>query len=273
MRSYPPRTMNAPFAWPGGKSRLLKTLLARIPQHSIYVEVFSGSAKLLFAKEPSHAEVINDLNGEVMNFFRVVKHRAAELSEELEHEIVHPERFRELKQESSLDEVQRALRFAFTTWYSYGAKGDHFAAAALSDLVRGTARRPIDQVREMLERTSQRLSKVRIEQRDFTELLRRFDSPETFFYLDPPYVAFGNLGRYEPMTAERREELFGLLANLQGSFLLSFDNHPEIRELAGRYGLKMETAETRYGLGSTKASRAKLQELLVSKPAAVGEYA
>ena len=68
------------FSWPGGKHRLLKHLCSRIPAHSLYVEVFAGSAKLLFAKEPSKAEVINDLNGDIANFFRVTKHRPAELA-------------------------------------------------------------------------------------------------------------------------------------------------------------------------------------------------
>lgn len=76
--------MESPFPWPGGKRALKGTLLKLIPEHSLYVEVFAGSAKLLFAKAPSKMEVMNDLNGEVINFFRVAKHRPAELAERLE---------------------------------------------------------------------------------------------------------------------------------------------------------------------------------------------
>src|SRR4051812_38756618 len=72
------REMNALFAWPGGKQQLKRQLMAVIPPHKAYVEVFCGSAKLLFAKKPSHWEIINDFNGDLINFFRVVRHRPAE---------------------------------------------------------------------------------------------------------------------------------------------------------------------------------------------------
>jgi len=259
--------MNSPFAWPGGKRCLLKTLKTRLPEHTIYVEVFAGSAKLLFAKEPSKTEVMNDLNGEVTNFFRVAKHRAADLAELLEHEVIHPDRFRDLTNETSRDELARALRFAYTTWYSYGAKGEHFAAANLKDALRGTSRRPIDTVRDLLTSTASRLQRVRIEQRDYADLIARFDSAETFFYLDPPYVHFQANGRYDALNDDRRVELFEQLSRIQGTFLMSFDNCIEVRGLAARYGMHIEEVETRYGLGSTPASRGKITEVFVT-PAA-----
>lgn len=260
------RRMNSPFAWPGGKRCLVKALLARIPEHNFYVEVFSGSAKLLFAKETSTSEVINDLNGDVANFFRVVKHRSAELAELLEQELVHPERFKELRgQDAPADELLRALRFVYLTWYSYGAKGEHFAAANFKEVIRGASRRPLDTVRELLTLTSERLRRVRIEQRDFAELIARFDSPGTFFYLDPPYVHYQPNARYEALERGRREELFAQLSKIQGTFLMSFDNCVEVRKLAKQYGMKVEKIETRYGLGSTKESRGKVTEVFVTK--------
>jgi DNA adenine methylase len=256
--------MNSLFAWPGGKRNLLRPILARIPTHRLYVEVFSGSAKVLFAKEPSAAEVINDINGDVINFYRVVKHRPAELAELLEHDVIHPERFRELKKTTPVDELERALAFIYTTWYSYGAKGAHFAHASLQEVLRGQARRPLSTVRKLIERGAERLNRVRIEQRDFIEMLTRFDSPETFFYLDPPYVQFSSVGQYEALTKDRRGDLFEKLSKLQGSFLMSFDDCEEIRKLAGKYAMQLERVETSYSLGSAKKSRGKLGELFVT---------
>jgi DNA adenine methylase len=120
----------SPFAWPGGKRALKKTLLGLVPPHRVYVEVFAGSAKLLFAKEPSPREILNDLNGEVTNFFRVAKHRPAALAEMFERETIHAGRFRELLAADSHDELERALRFAYLAWYSYGSKGQHFASSS-----------------------------------------------------------------------------------------------------------------------------------------------
>jgi len=260
--------MNSPFAWPGGKRNLKRTLLALIPEHEIYVEVFAGSAKLLFAKPPAPCEVMNDLNGDVTNFFRVAKHRPAALAELFDHEIVHAERFRDLRgAPAGEDELHRALRFAYLVWYSYGAKGEHFASASAKELEGGArVRKSLDRVRELLDQTAARLRGVLIEQRSFEEILTRYDSPATFFYLDPPYVKFQANGRYQALTTEQREAMFAQLARLQGSFLLSFDDCAEVRTLARRHGFHVKAVEVAYTLGSTLGSRRnKAGEVLISK--------
>ena len=150
--------MNSPFPWPGGKRALKKTLLDLVPEHEIYAEVFAGSAKLLFAKDPCGLEVLNDLNGDLINFFRVAKHRPAELAELLEIECIHAGRFRELRtQAQPVTEIERALRFAYLVWYSFGAKGEHFASSSARS---PKAKRPLDRVRELLRATADRLAKV-----------------------------------------------------------------------------------------------------------------
>lgn len=259
--------MNSPFAWPGGKRNLKKTLLSLIPEHEVYVEVFAGSAKLLFAKPVSRCEVMNDLNGDVTNFFRVAKHRPAALAELFDHEVVHAERFRDLRrQPSSDDELHRALRFAYLVWYSYGAKGEHFAGANAKQMAgRATKmKRSLDRVRDLLDLTAVRLRNVLIEQRSFEEILARYDSPATWFYLDPPYVHFQANGRYGPLAVEQREQLFHLLAALQGSFLMSFDDCKEVRALAKLHRFQIRRVEVEYTLSSSAESRRKVGEVLIA---------
>ena len=127
--------MESPFGWPGGKRNLKKTLLAAIPAHKAYVEVFAGSAKLLFAKAPSPWEILNDINDELVNFFRVAKHRPSELAERLEHDLIAAGRFSELRHETRQSEVERALKFCYLTWYSFGSKGEHFASTTIQQLM------------------------------------------------------------------------------------------------------------------------------------------
>lgn len=259
--------MNSPFPWPGGKRNLKKTLVDLIPSHELYVEVFCGSAKLLFAKEPSACEVINDRNGDIANFFRVVKHRAAEVAELFEQEIVHAGRFRELRTSSpSADELQRALRFAYLVWYSYGAKSMHFASSSAKDKLdaKRRMRRPLDEVRGILEATAARLSRVLIEQRDFSEILARYDSKKTWFYLDPPYVNFGSISQYTPLAIEQRAQLFSQLASLDGKWLMSFDDCAEVRKLAKAHGFKVRSVGVSYSLGNAEGSRKQRGEVLVS---------
>nr|VFK65156.1 MAG: D12 class N6 adenine-specific DNA methyltransferase [Candidatus Kentron sp. TC] len=76
--------MTAPiFPYPGGKRRLAKKILPLFPKHTCYLEAFVGAGAILLAKEPSKAEVMNDLNGELINFFRMVRHHPKALNDEL----------------------------------------------------------------------------------------------------------------------------------------------------------------------------------------------
>ena len=266
--------MNSPFAWPGGKRNLKKTLLSLIPEHDIYVEVFAGSAKLLFAKPQSPCEVMNDINGDVTNFFRVAKHRPAALAELFDYEIVHAERFRDLRGESFTsgknftaadDELQRALRFAYLVWYSYGAKGEHFASSSAKARVDAPKmKRSLDRVRDLLDATAARLRNVLIEQRSFEEILARYDSASTWFYLDPPYVHFQANGRYTALPEEQREQLFALLAGLQGGFLMSFDDCAEVRALVKRHRFQLRRVEVGYTLAGSAKDRRKVGEVLIA---------
>jgi DNA adenine methylase len=232
-----------------------------IPPHRNYIEVFAGSGKLLFAKEPSELEVLNDANGEVTNFFRVAKHRSAELAERFALECIHAGRFKELRSTpDQRDEVDRALRFAYLVWYSFGAKGEHFARASAKN---PSMQKPLDRVRELLQRTAERLSSVLIEQRDYAEILDRYDGPDTFFYLDPPYVEFEPNGRYRPLSEERRREMFERLASLRSRWLMSFEDHKEARAAASAYGFRLRKVGVVYTLNGS-VERKQSPELLLS---------
>jgi DNA adenine methylase len=255
--------MKSPLPWPGGKSYLLKTLVRFMPQHRIYVEVFSGSAKLLFAKRESKYEILNDVNDELLNFYRVVKHRPSELADLFERDFRGRARFMELCGESRFKsrrdcELIRAHRFAYLVWWSFGAKSTSFIRPR-----RGKLNRPILALRSLLEQTSIRLSNVVIDKTDFADCIRRYDSRDTFFYLDPPYVNAGDLGHYKPMQEERNEELIEILANIRGKFLLSYDNAPLIRRLAAEKNFTIRKVSVRYTINE-KSNDMRVTELLIS---------
>ncbi len=102
-----------------------------------------------------------------------------------------------------------------------------------------------------------------VEQRDFAEILTRYDSESTFFYLDPPYVEFQANGRYLPLTAERRAEMFAQLAKIKGRFLMSFDDCAEIRALARQHGFQARAVDVTYTI-SGAAPRKASPELLIA---------
>src|SRR5438105_2379651 len=106
-------TPNSPFKWVGGKSRLRKQIVRLLPEHSCYVEVFGGAAWVLFAKKPSAVEVLNDIDEELITFFRVVKQRPEELLAAFNWDLVSRAEFDRLagSDPRKLNEVERAHRF------------------------------------------------------------------------------------------------------------------------------------------------------------------
>lgn len=97
----------------------MSTLLPLIPEHKHYVEVFAGSAKLLFAKPASDLEVMNDVSGDLINFFRIAKHRPAEMAEAFERDCIHAGRFRELLAEAGQRcEPRKVARFDCFSFFS-----------------------------------------------------------------------------------------------------------------------------------------------------------
>ena len=106
------KMLNAPIKWVGGKFKLRKRIVELIPEHSCYVEVFGGAGWILFAKEPSDVEIWNDLESELVNFYRVIKERPEEFYETFEMTLVSREEFERCRyiDVEELDEIQRAHR-------------------------------------------------------------------------------------------------------------------------------------------------------------------
>lgn len=110
--------------WIGGKRRLAKHILPMIPEHSCYIEPFCGAAALYFLKEPSPAEVINDINGELVCLYRVVRHHLDEFIRQFRWALVSREMFKWLQETPAhtLTDIQRAARFYYLQKTCFGAK-------------------------------------------------------------------------------------------------------------------------------------------------------
>ncbi len=244
------------FSYPGGKWPIRDLVVSRFPQHQTYVDVFGGSAAILLTKEKSDGEVFNDKNKEIANFFRVVKHRVAELAEESRHWIHSRSMWEGMKNsETPYDEIQQAMRFWAVLQDSFGARGAHF----------GTAResvRSVTHARKYLDEVSDRLSDVHIENLDFSKIIKVYDSPETFFYLDPPYPdTKGGSTNYNLMTEDEWKALHLQLCNIKGKFLLSCNEHPFIVGLFKKFHI--ERFKVRQTLSKTKNMPMR-NEILVS---------
>lgn len=221
--------MNSFIGWIGGKKLLRRQILEQFPEPGTfdrYIEVFGGAAWLLFAKE-QHAkmEVYNDVNGELVNLFRVVKYHPEALQTELDWILMSREQFFDALQEvRGLTDIQRAARFFIAIKESFGTDCRSFAVSP----------KDMQKAVDFLRAASSRLRRVVIEQEDFERLLKTYDRPDALFYLDPPYYEAEKYypGRFQP---EDHERLRAALGRIQGRFIVSYNDCQTIRELYHGY--------------------------------------
>ena len=236
--------------WMGGKRRLVKHLLPEIDGFPTYVEGFCGGASLFFAKTESKAEVLNDINGDLVNLYRVVQHHLDELVRIFRWALVSREGFQQekAKDPATLTDIQRAARFYYLAKTCFGGQ--------MASLNFGTARnrRPrlnLLRMEEDLSAAHLRLARVTIENMDWKALTARYDGPDTCFYLDLPYWRVTGYGRAFPFG--EYEALAALARQAKGKGVISINDHPDIR--AAFTGLTMRQVDTTYtsGKGHTKA--------------------
>lgn len=248
--------MHKLFAYPGGKWPIRHLVVSQFPEHQTYVDVFGGSAAILLWKEKSRGEVFNDKNTDIVNFFRVVKHRPAELAESSRYWLHSRAEFDQVRESPlPLDEIERAIRFWTLTCDSFGARGKNY----------GTSRLGIHSVthaRLYLAEVSERLKDVHIENLDFARCIEIYDGPDTFFYLDPPYLdTRGGEGYYDQLSKEEWKNLASTLGSIKGKFLLSSNDHPVVRRLFRNHRIRPLDVPT---LLSRVKSGATRRELLVA---------
>lgn len=247
--------LKAPFGWVGGKSRLAKEIIGLIPEHTTYIEVFGGALSVLYAKERSKVEVINDINSDLINLHRAIRNNPKTLQMFLNQLFISRELFLDIKQGrlKPRNNIEKAAFYLYLLSQSFGSKGEHFAMAK-------SGRKPKDIYRSY-GKWSQRLKRVVIENMHFAKLITQYDSGDNFFYLDPPYVAtehyYKNTGGF---GIKEHKELAALLKNIKGKFLLSYNDCKLVRELYKDFNI-ISSSKIRYTLNV--ASRKKVKEVYI----------
>ncbi len=229
--------------WIGGKRRLADRLIPQFPPHKCYVEVFAGGAALYFMRPPAEVEVINDINGELVNLYRVVKNHLEEFVRQFKYALSSRDVFKWLQDTppATLTDIQRAARFFYLQQHAFGGKVDGQTWGT------ATTAPPINLLRieETLSAAHLRLSQAYIENMDWAKCIERYDRPHTFFYLDPPYWETEGYG--VEFGLEQYEKMAGMLRNLEGKAIVSLNDHPEIRRVFDDFYI--ETAAIQYTIG------------------------
>jgi DNA adenine methylase len=219
----------------GGKWILAPWIISHFPPHRIYVEPFGGAASVLMRKPRSYAEVYNDLDGEIVGFFRILQDLAtsAELERRLRLTPFARDEFDNAYTEPK-DAIDRARFLVIRAFMGFGSDGHNPDSGktgfrANSNRLGTTPAHDWINWPDEIKRFTARLEGVVIENRDAKEVMRQQDSPETLHFVDPPYVHATRGAKHSyrcEMTNEQHEELCDFLKTLKGMVVLCGYDHP-----------------------------------------------
>lgn len=249
-------TLKPPFAWIGGKSKLAKEIIGKMPHHTCYCEVFGGSLAVLYAKErpfSKYNEVINDANEDLINLHKIIQTRPQSLQIELNRMLNGREFFLDSIYKKPRNAIEKAALYYYSIVHSFGGARNHYAMCK-------KARSPKN-IYKSFQVYSKRLKPMSIESLDFREFIKHYDSDSTLFYVDPPYV--GTESYYKNKKTFDREDhkdLYKLLKNIKGKFILSYNDCELVRELYKDFTI--EVLETHYKF-NMQTQNVKRNELII----------
>jgi len=265
MESSPTRTPVRPVKpaapYIGGKRNLARRLVDRIEAtpHRTYAEPFVGMGGVFLKRRTRPpAEVVNDWSRDVATFYRILQRHYVAFLDMLRFQITTRAEFERLVavDPETLTDLERAARFLYLQRVAFGGKvnGRHFGVSH-----HRPGRLDVTRLGPVLEELHERLAGVIVERLPWQAFLRRYDTPETLFYLDPPY--FGCEADYGPgmFSAADFTAMANELATLQGRFMLSLNDHPEVRRIFGDF--QIEAVATHYGVSGRGAAAA--QEVII----------
>jgi DNA adenine methylase len=257
--------MRTPITYYGGKQLMLPHILPNIPQHEIYTEAFFGGGAVFFAKEPSTVEVINDMNGEVVNFYNVMQLDFWKLNNMIQATLHSRELYRDAQvmynSPHLFDPIQRAWAFWILCNQGFSSKiGSWGYDKSGNSMVKRLATKKTDVTIAL--RT--RLEHVQIECNDAPTVIMSRDTGDTFHYIDPPYIG-SNQGHYDGYTPAHYRVLLDCMEKMEGKFLQSSYWSDELREYVERNKWHVRTYNKPVSVGTKKVKR-KTEVLVANYP-------
>jgi len=257
--THRPVSAVAPVApYIGGKRNLAKRICAIIDEipHDLYAEPFVGMGGVFFRrKQAPRNEVINDVSQDVTTLFRILQRHYPQFLDVLKFQISSRREFERLSavNPDTLTDLERAARFLYLQRTAFGGKV-HGRNFAMSKSTRGS-RFNLTRIVPMLEDVHERLCDVTIERMSFDKFIPTYDRAGVLFYLDPPY--FTNETDYGDgvFSTADFDALADILRRLKGRFVLSLNDHPEVRRIFS--GFDFVRADHSYGISSGAATPAK----------------
>lgn len=257
----------------GGKFKMLDKLLPLFPLHKNYTEPFCGSCVVLLNKPKSQLECVNDKNKDIWNLFNVVKNRCEEFKEAFKYSLNSRYQFYLYREQNpeELDELQRAVRFYYIIKNCYAGK---LLSPSFTAQVTSPEGINYDKLFDVIDRVYDRIKKVRIENLEYDECIKRYDSNETFFFIDPPYYGENHskgVNHQYIYNFEKKDfsKLNDVLHTIKGNFLMTINNHEYIRDMYKDFNQSI--LNTIYSMrsmslsnGTSKSKNMNVDQLIIS---------
>jgi DNA adenine methylase len=254
--------MKTPITYYGGKQNMLKHIRPLIPVHTLYCEPFAGGAAVFFDKEPVKVNIINDLNGELINFYRTVitdlTKLRTEVNKTLHCRAQHEHAWHIYNNPQFFTHVQRAWavfilsKLGFSGQLSSSFGFDRTAGKNSLKL------RCLKQDEVFCEELKALLEKSTIECDEALIIIKRYDCQQAWHFIDPPYVN-SNMGHYSGMFNEQNlAELLELCTKLQGKFMLTMYPADSIQQYADKNGWVIHKVDRQ--VSACKAESRRRQE-------------
>ena len=230
------------FNYFGGKFTLADKLQSFFPEHIHFIDVFCGSMVVTLNKKYSQIDTANDINGDVVNFFKMLRENPDDLISQLILTPIAREEFNYSWNTDNISDIERARRFYVRMRQSFcgmGAqrknKGWHMVKTKSNATIGETVSRWHNGINKLWP-VIQKLTHIQIENRDFRDLIRAIDFPDAFFYCDPPYpkdvrCSFNDY-RYEFSQADH-DDLAEMLHKIKGKAMISGYDGPTMQRLYG----------------------------------------
>lgn len=249
--------MHPPITYYGGKQKMLRHILPLIPPHRIYNEPFFGGGAVFWAKEPAYTEFINDINGEVVNFYRVLKTDFTAFKRELDGTLHSELQHREARAIYRSPEEHTPVRRAWAFWVLSMESMFHIVGNTWTFRKSGRGRLPHEVTlgkEHLTETYAARLEMANIFSGDAVDIICRVDRPNAFHYVDPPYFK-SDQGHYKGYTEADFTRLLDRLTEVKGRFLLSSYPSEVLTRYTAQNGWHTRTIVQNVGAGHVVGKR------------------
>jgi DNA adenine methylase len=235
---------------------MLKALLPLIPEHLLYCEVFGGGLAVFLSKPESDVEVVNDINGELISFYRCCKFHLDALLDELDLVMNSRQEFEDYLQQPGLTEIQRAARWFIRNKLSFGGMGKNFGVSRAHPMS-SRAKRLL-----AIRSLNRRFDRTTIEHTSWDRCLDLYDHAEGFFFLDPPYLDAGG-SAYAGWSEIQLEQFCHRVKKLKAKWIITFQDCDQVRDHLT--GFQIHAISRANGIGNNTGKKGRVyREVIIT---------